>query len=149
MNKVQNMNIRTMNSTDVERICCIENECFSKPWSEESFLHAILREDTQYAVAEVEGNIIGYCGIWYSLDDGDLCNMAVDPEYRGQGYAERLLRYSLEQCRRKGVRRIVLEVRQSNVAAINLYSKTGFRVIGKRKGYYSQPKEDAVLMELT
>lgn len=142
------MKIRVMNSTDVERVCDIENQCFTKPWSEDSFLHAILREDTQYVVGEVEGKIIGYCGIWCSFEDGDLCNMAVDPEYRGRGYAEGLLQYSLEQCRAKGVHRIVLEVRQSNAAAIGLYTKIGFQMIGKRKGYYSQPKEDAVLMEL-
>ena len=94
-----------------------------------------------------DGEVTGYCGIWTSYDTADLCNMAVTVKHRRKGIAEQLLQEALLLAEQKKVERILLEVRESNEAALALYQKNGFQKIGVRKGYYSNPKEDAVLME--
>lgn len=139
--------IRKMTSEDIEEVAGIEKSIFSKPWSEKSFRDALASEDTIYLAAYSKARIIGYCGIWISFDTADLCNMAVLPEYRKKGVADRLLQEAVSLVSQKAVKRIVLEVRESNEAAIRLYQKHNFKKIGVRKGYYTAPKEDAVLME--
>lgn len=81
------------------------------------------------------------------MEDADLCHIAVAPEQRSQGIATQLLGMAITECEHRGVKRILLEVRASNTAAIHCYHQMGFVQIGIRKKYYSQPKEDALLLE--
>lgn len=140
------MEIREMKQEDMEAVCAIEQRCFTKPWSRESFTKAYNRDDTIYLVCVREGEIIGYCGIWCSYEDGDLCNMAVDVTMRRQGIGKQLLIEALAKAEGLGVTRLLLEVRASNEAAIALYRELGFVEIGKRTTYYSEPTEDALIM---
>ena len=139
--------IRKMKIEDVSEAIEIEKSIFSNPWSEKSFEDAIVSKDNIYLVDISDGEVTGYCGIWTSYDTADLCNMAVTVKHRRKGIAEQLLQEALLLAEQKKVERILLEVRESNEAALALYQKNGFQKIGVRKGYYSNPKEDAVLME--
>lgn len=140
------MEIREMKQEDIEAVCEIERRCFTKPWSRESFVKAYQRDDTVYLVCICQGEIAGYCGIWCACEDGDLCNMAVDVTMRRQGIGRQLLVEAISHAKGLGVTRILLEVRASNQAAIDLYRELGFLEIGMRKGYYAEPTEDALIM---
>lgn len=140
--------IRPMQRQDIKRVLEIEQSIFSAPWSEKSFMDAYCAESNIYLVAIKEETVIGYCGLWVSYETADLCNMAVDKTYRQQGAARELLKEGLRLCKERSVESVLLEVRESNIPAIRLYEKTGFARIGKRKKYYKEPVEDAILMQL-
>lgn len=140
--------IRPMQRQDIKRVLEIEQSIFSAPWSEKSFMDAYCAESNIYLVAIKEETVIGYCGLWVSYETADLCNMAVDKTYRQQGAARELLKVGLRLCKERSVESVLLEVRESNISAIRLYEKTGFARIGKRKKYYKEPVEDAILMQL-
>lgn len=139
--------IRRMKLEDLDQVMALERQIFSRPWSEESMRSALQQQDTIYLVDEADGKICGYLGIWCMAEDGDLCNMAVAEQVRGRGVASGLMEEGMACCRKQGVCRIVLEVRESNLPAKNLYQSKGFAPIGVRKQYYSKPQEDAVIME--
>lgn len=141
------MMIREMLEKDLRDVSAIEQRVFSRPWSIESFRSAYDREDTIYLVAEQEGRVSAYLGIWLGPEEGDLCNIVVAPECRRQGIAHQLMESAFDLCRKRNIQRIVLEVRLSNEAAKQLYYQFSFTELGIRPGYYSEPKEDALLME--
>lgn len=141
------MQIRQMNEGDLQKVLCLEQEIFSSPWSEKSFRDAMLSEDNCYLVVTCQEKIVGYCGLWCSYDCADLCNLAVSKAMRGQKLGESLLRQGLHMVKDRGVGRVLLEVRSSNVSAIALYHKLGFEEIGVRPRYYTRPEEDGILME--
>lgn len=138
--------IREMNWDDLEQVMEIENACFSVPWTETGFFTYLLRDDTLFLVAEEDEKVYGYCGIVMVMDEGDITNVAVDASMRNQGIGKMLLQKLFEETANKGVKKIFLEVRESNTGAIHLYEKMGFVVTGRRKNYYEAPREDAVLM---
>jgi ribosomal-protein-alanine N-acetyltransferase len=135
-----------MQEQDIAAVAAMEQMIFSSPWSEKSFRDALQSEENIYLVAEEE-QIAGYCGIWISYETADLCNMAVMPEYRRRQIGEALLLEGINRAAKRQVQSLLLEVRQSNQAAIGLYEKIGFQKIGIRKNYYRLPQEDAVLMQ--
>ena len=92
--------------------------------------------------------VIAYAVLWCIVDQGELANLAVRPEYRGQGYAARLLDHVLRNARERDVEAIYLEVRASNERALELYEGFGFLRVGVRKNYYDKPKEDALVMRM-
>lgn len=143
-----NFLIRDMQKEDVTAVAELEKRIFSAPWSEKSFQDAYSAESNIYLAAVSEEEIIGYCGIWTSYETADLCNIAVAPEHRRQGIAEKILLEAARRSKEQGCGKILLEVRQSNYAALSLYQKLGFMQIGVRRGYYSVPEEDAILMQL-
>ena len=107
-----------------------------------------LKDDERiYLVAECEGDVAGSCVFFCSFETADLSNVTVDERCRRRGLAEALLREAFERCLDKGVEQVLLEVRESNVAAIGLYEKLGFAVISRRRGYYRDPQEDALIMQ--
>ncbi len=142
------MQIRRMNRDDITQVCAIENSTFSHPWSEESFLDAVNAEKDIYLVAEEEGSICGYCGLWGIAGEGQITNVAVSEQYRNKGYAGQLLCCLLQLGKEAGLYDFTLEVRVSNAPAIHLYHKLGFKDAGIRKDFYEKPKEDAIIMWL-
>ncbi len=138
--------IRKMRKADLEKVLLLENACFSSPWSEKSFLDAMASENAIYLSAEVNGEVVGYCGFFLAADSADLCNMLVAEEMRHRGIGERLLQEGFSFLKQKNIENVFLEVRESNAPAIGLYQKMGFEKNGFRRGYYDAPKEDAVLM---
>lgn len=141
------MQIRRMSEKDIESVAELEQQIFSSPWRKESIEKAYLIEANIYLVAEVEGKIAGYCGLWTSFETADLCNIAVHPEHRRKGIADAILKESFGFCRQRQVEQMLLEVRKSNVSAIALYCKNGFKNIDIRKNYYKNPVEDAIIMQ--
>ena len=142
------INIRRMDIMDSRAVAELEKECFSQPWSEQGFLDAIAMEENIFLVAEENGEICGYIGMYLSLDEGEITNVAVSSTKRGAGIGGMLLQKSIELARQKSIVQIVLEVRVSNQPAIHLYEKYGFEHCGIRKGFYEFPKEDAKIMML-
>lgn len=140
------VNVRAMEKEDCKTVANLEKEIFSLPWSEQGFLDAIAMDKTIFLVAEEGGEICGYLGMYLSLDEGEITNVAVAPEKRGEGLGGMLLQESLELAGKRGITQVVLEVRVSNEPAIHLYEKYGFEHCGVRKGFYEFPKEDAYIM---
>ena len=134
---------------DAEGIFAVEKESFSVPWSLDA-IHKELqnRELTMYYVLEdEEGQIAGYAGLWRVLDEGQITNIALRRSCRGSGYGELLLRVLMEAGWEDGCSDIFLEVRISNVSALGLYRKLGYQTLSVRQKYYSEPVEDAYVMD--
>lgn len=116
------------------------------PWHEGQFLSDLKNPLSQYLLL-TKGGLIGYIGFQQVLDEGEISNVVVDPEYQGQGYAWQLFEVFKEK-QASQVQKVFLEVRASNQVARNLYQKAGFEAVAKRKNYYHDPTEDAVIMVL-
>lgn len=129
----------------IKEIANLEKICFSTPWSEQTIADAF-KTGTRFFIAEKDNKILGYVGISAILDEGYITNVAVFPEARQQGVASLLLETLFDFAKEKGLSFISLEVRESNMSAISLYKKFGFKTEGKRKNFYSAPKEDALIM---
>ena len=132
---------------DAEAVAKLEQICFAAPWSEEALIRDMTENEmAAYVVAEYEGQIVGYVGLWIIIDEGHINNVAVSPQYRRQHIASRLIDKMLRWTESAGVKRHTLEVRVGNQAARALYEKFGFQEAGVRKGYYEDNGEDAVIM---
>ncbi|MGE5418025.1 MAG: ribosomal protein S18-alanine N-acetyltransferase [Acidobacteriota bacterium] len=138
--------IRDMKYKDLDQILSIENVSFPIPWSRDSYAGELKNPFATYMVAEEGFVIVGYAGVWCVFDEAHITNVAVHPQRRGRQLGELLLMKLEEVARARGTKRITLEVRPSNVAALALYARYGFAQIGVRKGYYSDNNEDALIM---
>ncbi len=137
---------RKMRAEDVPFISRLEEETFSMPWSADSFLQMIEKEDTAYFVAEEDGRLLGGCGLLLIAGEGNITNVAVSPVARRRGVATGLLTNLISEGDRAGLTAYTLEVRVSNAAAIGLYEKLGFVSEGIRPNFYEKPTEDAMIM---
>jgi [ribosomal protein S18]-alanine N-acetyltransferase len=143
------LTFRLLNVNDIDGILNIEHQSFTLPWSKEAFYNELTKN--QYALYvgledEVEGKIIGYCGVWIIVDEAHITNVAVLPEYRGRKLGEAIMRKVMEVAREKGAKTMTLEVRLSNYVAQSLYRKLGFQNGAIRKNYYTDNQEDALVM---
>ena len=138
--------IRPLTPADLPQVLAIERASFSTPWSQEDFAGA-LRFPTSFFLAAVEeGEICGYAGLSFAADEADLVNIAVAPEAHRRGVGSALLKELFCFAKKQGLARIFLEVRESNTGARELYARHGFAAVGKRKSYYMEPEEDAIVM---
>ncbi|ARJ38669.1 ribosomal-protein-alanine N-acetyltransferase [Sporosarcina sp. P21c] len=138
---------RKMTYEDIPAVAGIELESFATPWTEEIFEHELTgNEYAHYIVADLDGEVIGHCGMWIVLDECHITNVAVLSAYRGKGYGEDLMRQAMELCRLNEVKSMTLEVRVSNEPARMLYRKLGFQEGGIRKNYYTDDHEDGLVM---
>ncbi|KAB7704484.1 ribosomal-protein-alanine N-acetyltransferase [Bacillus aerolatus] len=141
------LNVRLMTVADVEKVYEIEANSFTVPWTKESFFNEVNKNHFAiYHVAEWQGQLVGYCGMWLVLDESQITNIAILPEYRGKGFGERLFVCVMNAAKKRGASLMTLEVRVSNESAQNLYKKLGFQPGGIRKNYYSDNQEDALVM---
>lgn len=138
--------IRKMTPADVPFISKLEEETFSMPWSAQSFLEMIEKEDARYYVAQENGTLYGGCGVLMIAGEGNITNVVVAPKERNKGIGTKMLQYLIEEGYREGLTAFTLEVRISNSAAIHVYEKLGFVSEGVRPGFYEKPTEDAVIM---
>jgi ribosomal-protein-alanine N-acetyltransferase len=138
--------LRPMQETDLRQVLHIERRSFTIPWSDATFRGLLRRQSTAMLVAERAGRVVGYAVLWFAADEAELGDMAVLPEARRRGLGRWLLDAALAEAARRGARRVYLEVRESNGAARGLYERAGFEAAGVRPDYYSEPKEDAILM---
>lgn len=143
------MNIRFMSEDDVDSVSKIEEQLFSKPWTRQDFVNSMSDRHNIYIVAENEKQeVVGYCGIWGVLDEGQITNVAVRPEDQGNGIGQRMLEELLRIGKNEGLQQYTLEVRKSNEKARRLYERLGFSEEGIRKNFYEKPTEDGIIMWL-
>ena len=135
-----------MTSGHLDDVYIIETECFSHPWSKQSLEEELNNETSLFLVAKEENEVIGYIGMSIVIDEGYIFNVAVRENHRNKGVATALINELVTYGKKNKFSFITLEVRESNLPAISLYSKFGFIKAGERKNYYSNPKENAILM---
>jgi [ribosomal protein S18]-alanine N-acetyltransferase len=143
--------IRRMKASDLPEVRSIETLSFSNPWSETTFRGELQNTSISFplVVAHRPGDeVIGYIIYWHIGEDVQVNNLAVHPDFRGRGVAEALILHVVGKVRAAGATFVTLEVRPSNTAAVTLYKKLGFEVLGERKNYYTNPDENAYLMGL-
>ena len=148
------MSLRPMNLGDLDQVEAIDQASFPTPWPKDAFLHELKHKTNGICkVAELlqpggKELIVGSIVIWLVLDEAHIATLAVRPGYRKRKIAQKLLAQSLLETYQRGARQALLEVRETNLAAQNLYHKFGFEVVGVRRDYYKDTHEDALLMTL-
>lgn len=140
------MKIDNMTAEDVAQVARLEQLVFSVPWSENSLEESRNRPEYTFLVARQGDQIAGYIGMYQTLDEGDITNVAVHPAFQNRGIGGALVSALMDEAAARGIREITLEVRVSNGAAIHLYEKHGFAAEGRRKNFYDKPREDALIM---
>lgn len=140
------MKIVKMSAAHVPQVARLERLCFCDPWSEKSIASELQNPLSLWLVAQEDGRVLGYVGSQTVLDESDMMNVAVDPEFRRQGIARALIEALIAALAEGGSRCLRLEVRVSNESARSLYERMGFRKLGLRKNYYQNPREDALIL---
>jgi [ribosomal protein S18]-alanine N-acetyltransferase len=142
-----NASIRRMTAEDIPAVARLEQECFAEPWSENALAESLADANYVFFVAAfLDETVAGYVGAYLAADELSITNVAVTASYRRCGAANQLMKALDAFAKEKNLYGITLEVRVSNSAAIALYEKNGYEKSGIRKGFYSKPKEDALIM---
>ncbi len=142
------MEIVPFDETHIKGIFELENECFSAPWSEESVKAELDNENAHFLVAQAGNKVIGYMGVHEIVGEAYVANIAVNNAYRRRGVASALMQRAEKDAKERNCEFISLEVRKSNFSAISLYEKRGYKIMGERKNFYSNPTENAIIMTL-
>ncbi len=147
----EEIRIRPMERGDIAILAELEKECFGEPYTaavwEQELANTLARTDVAVIAGDgLRTTPVGYINYWIVGEEGQLHRLAVKDAYRGRGIAGRLLRHLLQSLRRSGVATVQLEVRRSNIRAVKLYEKFGFQETGRRRGYYHDAGEDALLL---
>lgn len=136
--------IKPFSRRHLDGVYNIECTCFAHAWSRDDLARQLELPTSHFAVAECDGEVVGYMGLQIFSGEGYVTNIAVLPQYRRRGVAAKLIEYQLQN----DMNFISLEVRESNLAAVALYQKAGFEPVGTRPRFYTDPDEDAVIMTL-
>lgn len=140
------LEIKDMTINDTSAVAHVEKESFPSPWSEELFKDEMINPLARYILLLKDGQVIGYAGFWLIIGEAQITNIAILPENRGKGLGKMLIESLLAKAESEKADTIYLEVRKSNITALQLYQKFGFNMVGERKGYYQDNGEDAFLM---
>jgi len=144
---MKKVHIRRMEEFDLDQVVEVERLSFKTPWPKEIFYQEVVENIyAHYFVVEIDQKIVGYAGMWAVIDDAQITNIAIKPDYRGYKIGEQLFHYIFQQAIQMGIRRLSLEVRASNIIAQRLYRKFGLVPGGIRKNYYTDNQEDAIIM---
>ncbi|HVX41675.1 MAG TPA: ribosomal protein S18-alanine N-acetyltransferase [Gemmatimonadaceae bacterium] len=142
--------IEPVREEDLAGVVGIERAAFSDPWSPQSFRDALDHPAVYFVAARDDaGLVVGYVVAWLVADEGEIANLAVAPEAWGGGVGAQLLDAALAEAVARGVANMYLEVRDSNERARRLYRSRGFEEVGRRRGYYRRPVEDAIVLRRT
>lgn len=120
---------------------------YGSPWSIRGFQGDLSTPQTRYLIAYAGEKIVGYIGYHQIVDEADITNLVVDQRFQQKGVASQLMQLCIEKWRTDQVTKVFLEVRRNNQAAIKLYQKQQFLITGERKNYYTNPLEDAIIMQ--
>lgn len=140
------MMLTYMKPQHVAQVAALEKMCFADPWSENSIASELNNGLSLWLVAVEQEQVVGYIGSQTVMDASDMMNVAVHPQFRKQGIATGLIGMLVEELRKRGSHSLTLEVRASNEGAIRVYAGLGFQEVGRRKNYYRNPKEDALIL---
>jgi [ribosomal protein S18]-alanine N-acetyltransferase len=138
--------IRRLTLQDLDQLMVIEHQSFSLPWSRESYEAELNNEWATYLACDWEGELAAYVGMWTLFEEAHITNLAVGKKFRGRGMGRALMHEEIKIARDKQAERILLEVRPSNQYALAMYETMGFVPSGRRKEYYSDNQEDAIVM---
>ncbi len=138
--------IERMNSFNILGVKEISDLSFSSPWSLSSIEMELLNKNAVYIIVKLGNKVIGFGGMWIILDEGHITNIAVHPDFRGNSFGDVIVENLIKVAKDVNIAAMTLEVRSSNIAAINLYKKHNFSVEGVRKNYYDNPREDGYIM---
>ncbi len=133
---------------DLTGVLEVEDESFTNPWTRDMYRWELQNRQVChiYVVRTADCRVAGFCAFWLVFDEIHINNVAIRPRFRGAGLGTALLRHVFREATRLGAHRATLEVRASNAGAIKLYERLGFREEGRRRQYYSQPVEDALIL---
>lgn len=140
--------IERMNTSHLDEVVVIEQDTFTTPWTMEGYRQALLQQENIFVIAKDDAHVVGYCGVYATGYEGEITNVAVKRSRRNQHIGNQMLKSLLEEGQKQGITSWYLEVRASNVGAIYVYQKLGFRIIGTRKGFYKKPDEDGLIMNM-
>lgn len=144
---VPDLEITRMRRRHLRRVLSIETQVYPRPWSTSLFLSELAQRNTRsYLVAKHDNEVVGYAGLMFTGTDAHVTNIAVDPEFHGRKVGTRLLLTLITEAIARACDSVSLEVRVSNSVAQSMYGKFGFTVVGVRKGYYIETREDAFVM---
>lgn len=144
---VPEIELTKMRRRHLRRVLGIEARVYPRPWSASLFLSELAQKTSRtYLVARHEGEVVGYAGMMFTGLEAHITNIAVDPDFHGRKVGSRLMLRLLTEAIARGARTLSLEVRVTNLPAQSMYGKFGFSVVGVRKGYYIETKEDALVM---
>lgn len=138
--------VRRMQSADLPRVVDIERACFGERWTLASFQNELSNSASSYFVATEGDEIVGYAGYWLILEEAHVTTIGVDPKHQRRGFGDLLMLDLIEHAAKAGAKWVTLEVRLSNIGAQKMYEKFGFTSLGRRKGYYQDNNEDALIM---
>jgi len=141
-----NITIRRMAESDLDTVSTIEREVFEDPWSLDAFKTDLNNKMAWPMVAEFEKKVVGYSNIYIVAGEVQIGNFAVAPGFRKRGVGKKLMNVIFEKANENKCHTVFLEVRESNLPAMELYKSYGFVSAGKRKDYYSNPRENAIIM---
>jgi ribosomal-protein-alanine N-acetyltransferase len=147
---VSSLALDRMRPEDLDEVLAIERASFTMPWSRGAFLYEIQQNRVArcWVARDDDTRVVGYLCLWEVADEVHITNVAVRPDARRHGIARSLLGTVLDDAHARGFKTVVLEVRPSNTHALALYESFGFRVVGRRRGYYYDTGEDALVMEV-
>ena len=146
MGETTRLTFRVMTTDDADAVAAIEEKSFAMPWKRDDFWREAKNDLAAYIVGELDGKVVAYAGAWVSFNQAEVMSVAVVPELRGQGVGTILFGELIKAVKARGATAITLEVRPSNEAAIKLYKNFGLKSVGRRKGYYLDNGEDALIM---
>jgi ribosomal-protein-alanine N-acetyltransferase len=142
--------IAPVTTDELPSVAVIERAAFTDPWSEKSFREALAHPSIYFAAARSSaGDVLGYVVAWFVADEGQIANLAVNPKGWGKGIGRALLDAALREAALREAAHVYLEVRDSNDRARRLYRSRAFEEVGRRKGYYRRPVEDAIVLRHT
>lgn len=139
---------RALSREDIPHLVALEKICFTVPWTAKQYQTIFGHEAFKVYGLTNGSDLVAYVTLFASSWEMEVLNLAVRPDQRRRGHARRLLGHVLHLCGKMGIKRGYLEVRRSNVAALNLYAAFGFAQVGVRKAYYPDNREDAIVMRL-
>ncbi len=143
------LNVRKMTVEDIPAVVELDQKSFSLPWPERSFRFELTDNPASRCwVAEVDGKIVGMIVVWLIVDEAHVATLATHPDFRRHGIAKKLLSHALRYLIYEGAQSSFLEVRESNIAAQEMYRQFGYQESGRRRRYYKDNDEDAILMNL-
>jgi ribosomal-protein-alanine N-acetyltransferase len=142
---------RLLDESAVDEIVELENAAFTNPWSREALLWELRNSDVTrvYSARDDSGALVAFCACWIIFDELHVNTLAVAPPARRKRVATDLMAFVIADAVASGATKATLEVRESNTAAVRLYESLGFRTTARRRGYYRQPEEDALILWLS
>ncbi len=141
------MNIENAMLENIDEMLKIEKKAFVSHWSRQTFIDELSAENGHYIRAIENNKTIGYSGFRYVLDEAHITTLAVDKKFRKKNIGTMLIARLIEDAKSKAIKKLYLEVRQSNIPAQKIYKKLGFKVLDRRREYYQHPVEDALVMQ--